>query len=69
LYDLWIEPLLGHKLIGPKDFKSKQGFFFYLFKEKKLEGKFVLNPTAKVMGYSSFKKIQGRVYKQSRNGK
>jgi dTDP-4-dehydrorhamnose 3,5-epimerase-like enzyme len=43
----WIEPLLGHKFINPKDFKSKQGFFLRLFKEKKPEGKFVLSPITK----------------------
>jgi len=30
LFDPWIEPLLGHKLIILKDFKSKQGFFLHL---------------------------------------
>jgi hypothetical protein len=40
-----MEPLFGHKFINPENFKSKQGFFLCLFKEKKLEGKFVLNPT------------------------
>jgi hypothetical protein len=56
LCDPWIEPLLGHKLINLEDFKSKQGFFLCLFKEKKLESKFVLSPTTEVMGYSSLKK-------------
>jgi hypothetical protein len=42
--DPWIGPLLGHKLINLEDFKSKQGFFLCLFREKNLEGKFVLNP-------------------------
>jgi hypothetical protein len=60
LYDPWIEPLLGHKLISPKDFKSKQGFFLCLFKEMKVEGKFVLSPTIEVMGYSSLKKYTTR---------
>ncbi len=52
----WIEPLLRHKLISLEDFKSKQGFSLCLFREKKLEGKFVLSPIIKVMGYSSLKK-------------
>jgi hypothetical protein len=60
LCDPWIEPLLGHKFISLADFKSKQGFFLRLFKEKKHEGKIVLNPIAKVMGYFRLKKIQHR---------
>jgi len=47
LCDPWIEPLLGHKLINLKDFKSKQGFLLCLFRKKKPEGKFVLIPIAK----------------------
>jgi hypothetical protein len=58
LCDPWIEPLLGHKLISLEDFRSKQGFFLRLFREKKHEGKFVLRPIAKVVGYSRLKKIQ-----------
>jgi hypothetical protein len=56
LCDPWIEPLFRHKLISLEDLKSKQGFFLCLFKEKKLEGKFVLSPTIEVMGYSNMKK-------------
>jgi hypothetical protein len=56
LCDPWIKPWLGHKLINFEDFKSNQSFFFRLFKEKKLEGKFVLSFTTKVMGYFSLKK-------------
>jgi hypothetical protein len=56
LCDPWIKPLLGHKLINLEDFRSKQGLFLCLFRGKKLEGKFVLSPTTKVMGYPSLKK-------------
>jgi hypothetical protein len=31
-YDPCIEPLLGHMLINPKNFRSKHGFFLCLFK-------------------------------------
>ncbi len=48
-------PLFGHKFITPEDFRSKHGFFCCLFRKKKLEGKFVLSPTTKVVGYSSLK--------------
>ncbi len=54
--DPWIEPLFGHKLINPKDFKSKHGFFLCLFRKKKPKGKYVLSCIAKVVGYSSLKK-------------
>jgi hypothetical protein len=53
LCDPWIEPLLGHKLISPQDFKSKQGFFFHLFRENKPKGKNFISPTT---GYCSLKK-------------
>jgi hypothetical protein len=52
LCDPWIEPLLGHELINLEDFRTKQGFFLHLFRENKLEGKFVLSPTT---CYSSLK--------------
>jgi hypothetical protein len=35
---------------------SKQGFFLCLFKENKLESKFVFNPIVEVVGYFSLKK-------------
>jgi len=56
LCDPWIEPLFGHKLISPTNFRSKQGFFLHLFRKKKHEGKFVLNPITEVVGYSNLKK-------------
>jgi hypothetical protein len=34
LCDPWIKSLLGHKLVNPKDFKTKQGFFLCLFMDK-----------------------------------
>ncbi len=37
LCDPWIEPLLQHKLISFTNFKSKQGFFLFLFREKNLK--------------------------------
>jgi hypothetical protein len=60
LCDPWIEPLLRHKLVSLENFKSKQGFFLCLFREKKIEGKFVLSPTIEIMGYSSLKKYTTR---------
>jgi hypothetical protein len=42
--------------MSPEDFRSKYNFFLHLFKEKKLEGKFILSPTIEVVGYSSLKK-------------
>jgi hypothetical protein len=56
LCDPWIEPLLGHKLINLEDFRSKQGFFLGLFREKKPKAKFVFSPIVEVVGYFSFKK-------------
>jgi hypothetical protein len=56
----WIEPLLGHKLISPKDLRLKQGFFLHLFREKKPKGKFILSPTTKVVGYFTLKKYRTR---------
>ncbi len=35
--------------------KTKQGFFFHLFRDKYIKGHFVLNPIAEVVGYSSIK--------------
>ncbi len=57
LCDPWIEPLLGHMLINPKDFRSKHGFFLCLFRKKKLKGKFVLNPTTKLWVILAWKNI------------
>jgi hypothetical protein len=47
---------LGHKLINFEIFISKQGFFLCLFKENKLESKFVFNPIVEVVGYFNLKK-------------
>jgi hypothetical protein len=71
LCDPWIEPLLGHQLISLENFRSKQGFFLCLFKENKLEGKFVLSPTT---CYSSLKnyttrKSEETIEERKRNSK
>jgi hypothetical protein len=47
--------VLGHDLINPYNFRVRQGFVLCLFKEKKLEGSFTLNPITKVVGYSTLK--------------
>jgi hypothetical protein len=38
--------------------RSKQMFFTFLFRVKKLEGRFIQSPITKVVGYSTLKNTQ-----------
>jgi hypothetical protein len=38
--------------------RSKQMFFLFLFRDKKLEGRFTQSPITKVVGYSKLKNTQ-----------
>lgn len=57
LCDLQIKTLLYHDLGTPDDFQKMEGFFLWLFCDKKPKGKFILSFFAEVIGFSVLKKL------------
>ncbi len=62
LFEPWIKSLLGHSLCNPYYFRKKQGLYLRLFREKKLERKFILSLSVNIVGFSTFKKLLRRMY-------
>ncbi len=62
LFEPWIKWFLGYSLCNPYYFRRKQGFYLQLFREKKLERKFILSLSVDIVGFSSFKKLLRRMH-------